>query len=213
MLHFGLEAIALADSFRAECGESVRIRVGVEVGKVFGGVISRRVPRYCLFGDTVNVASRHCSHGKPGRLQVGAGVKASLERSGSSTFAWHDRGLLPIKGKGDLRAFEVDLEPAPRGQFSHSDVDTNDGGGNAVGGHAGNGTHGGGSNGRKGGDTMAAVRPRRPAARRQGARLRRLRKSRTLTIAAAESDAADGAAEQAHFLPHMMHAARAPAVR
>ncbi|KAG2499440.1 hypothetical protein HYH03_002387 [Edaphochlamys debaryana] len=92
-------------------GEPVQLRVGVHSGPVTSGVVGDRMPRFCLFGDTVNVASRMESTCRPGRIHVSAATHGRLRSE-----PWRDCGMTAVKGKGELRTYEwAGDEDAPFG--------------------------------------------------------------------------------------------------
>lgn len=96
-----LDIMDLSKQIKMNETESVQVTIGIHSGEVVTGVIGKRMPRYCLFGNTVNLTSRTETTGEKGRINVSEEAYRCLQQpqNHDPEFKFEFRGPVAMKGK------------------------------------------------------------------------------------------------------------------
>ncbi|MFZ5950250.1 MAG: adenylate/guanylate cyclase domain-containing protein [Candidatus Rifleibacteriota bacterium] len=101
ILMLAIDMMDAVKAFNNDQHAGLSLRIGINNGPVVAGVIGTRKFIYDLWGDAVNVASRMESTGIAGEIQVTEKTFELFNRR----FEFVERGLIPVKGKGEMKTF------------------------------------------------------------------------------------------------------------
>uniref|UniRef100_A0A8D1RQU3 adenylate cyclase n=1 Tax=Sus scrofa TaxID=9823 RepID=A0A8D1RQU3_PIG len=107
MVEFAFALVAKLDAINKHSFNDFKLRVGINHGPVIAGVIGAQKPQYDIWGNTVNVASRMDSTGVLDKIQVTEETSLILQTLGYTCTC---RGIINVKGKGDLKTYFVNAE-------------------------------------------------------------------------------------------------------
>ncbi|XP_060929749.1 guanylate cyclase soluble subunit alpha-2 [Limanda limanda] len=100
--HMALKMMELSEEVLTPDGKPIKLRIGIHTGSVLAGVVGVRMPRYCLFGNNVTLASKFESGSHPRCINVSPTTYQLLKDDRSFSFIPRSRLELPDNFPKDI---------------------------------------------------------------------------------------------------------------
>uniref|UniRef100_A0A8D3AUG0 adenylate cyclase n=1 Tax=Scophthalmus maximus TaxID=52904 RepID=A0A8D3AUG0_SCOMX len=107
MVEFAFALMTKLELINTHSFNSFKLRIGINHGPAIAGVIGAHKPQYDIWGNSVNVASRMDSTGVLDKIQV---TEETAEVVQSIGYGVTLRGVVNVKGKGELTTFFVNMD-------------------------------------------------------------------------------------------------------
>jgi len=100
----------------------VEIRIGLHVGDAVGGITGKLTPRYCFFGDTINVASRMETTGMTNRIHVSGDFASHVKILPQAALYHLEKrvDIVDVKGKGKMTTYWLECSQYYDIEYSYS---------------------------------------------------------------------------------------------
>ncbi|KAM9449931.1 adenylate cyclase type 4 isoform 1-T2 [Clarias gariepinus] len=109
MVDFAIALMGRLENINRHSFNDFKLRIGINHGPVIAGVIGAHKPQYDIWGNAVNVASRMDSTGVLNKIQV---TEETAQVAESIGFTVTERGIINVKGKGQLTTYFINTEPS-----------------------------------------------------------------------------------------------------
>lgn len=103
IMKYAKEILLIIDEFNKTSPVKLQIRIGINTGPVVAGVIGKTKFIFDIWGDTVNVASRMESTGRPHQIHVSEQTYLELKKN----FIFKENLDIDVKGKGLMHTYFI----------------------------------------------------------------------------------------------------------